>query len=92
MLLFIINTTIFSVLCILLVHHLIIFFKDTLTFPKTKNMASIQKQYEYIYNTLQKENTINNSSTNINLLPIINNNVTDNNMKDKLKNFLREQL
>jgi hypothetical protein len=84
---------------IFLVHHLICFFKDTLTIPKTKDIISVSsKKYEKIYSVLNKPNNINyknkynetlDDGTYIDLLPIISNEVS---MKDELKNFLKEQM
>ena len=108
-----IQFTIISIILIFLVHHLINFFKSTLTVPKIKDLVNspIQK-YENIYQIISNPhlntNTINNlninnslnieSNTNTNnnlneytldeLIPKTNP-VSNNSMKDELKNFLR---
>ena len=103
MLSWIIQVTIISIILIFLVHHLINFFKSTLTVPKIKDLVNTPTQkYENIYNIINRENNkktqddyyevVNNSDNNnytlIDLLPK-NDNV---NMKDELKNFLKSQL
>ena len=100
-----IKTVIISVVFIFLIHHLIEFFKNTLTVPKVKDLVNVPTQkYEHIFNTISKNNinNINNSiiktnvekddqiinlSTNINSLPVV-----DNNMKHELKKFLKQQM
>ena len=80
-----------SFLFILLIHHLISFFKNTLTVPKIKDLVrSTNKQYANIYEVINKNDTDNNeqNSSYIDLLPVSN----SNNMKDELKFFLKEQL
>ena len=53
MLSWIIKIIIISVIFIFLVHHLICFFKDTLTIPKTKDIiGTSSKKYEEIYSAL----------------------------------------
>ena len=48
-----IRTTILSIILILLVHHLINFFKSTLTVPKFKDLVNIPAQkYADIFNTI----------------------------------------
>ena len=93
-----IKTTIISIIFIFLIHHLIEFFKNTLTVPKVKDLVNVPNQkYEHIFNTISK-NTMNenniekeeetiNLSTNINSLPVV-----DNNMKHELKKFLKQQM
>jgi hypothetical protein len=78
-----------------LVHHLINFFKSTLTVPKIKDLVNTPTQkYENMYNIIQKNsNNSNNSSesadyTLIDLLP----KVEEPTMKNELKNFLKKQL
>lgn len=49
--------TIISIIFIFLVHHLINFFKSTLTVPKIKDLVnSPNKKYEQIYNTISNSN------------------------------------
>jgi hypothetical protein len=100
MLAWIIQITLISILLIFLVHHLISFFKSTLTVPKIKDLVNSPTQkYEKMYNI------INNSHDNINdfnenlkatkdytLIDILPNNNTEITMKNELKNFLKSQL
>ena len=87
--------TIVSITLIFLVHHLINFFKSTLTVPKIKDLVNTPTQkYENMYNIiLQKNkndepNLVNIDYTEIDLLPKPN----VENMKNELKVFLKEQL
>jgi len=79
-----IQIIIISILFIFLVHHLIWFLKNTLTIPKTKDLVrTTNKKYDNIYSVIEKPL----DSSYIDLLP------TDStNMKDELKNFLKEHL
>jgi hypothetical protein len=100
MLSWIIQITIISFVLIFLVHHLINFFKTTLTVPKIKDLVNSPTQkYENMYSIINnidnnsKYNVTNtNSSDNeytlIDLLP----KKDENNMKSELKNFLKTQL
>ncbi len=100
----IIQVAIISFIFIYLVHHLLIFFKNMLTVPKIKDLVdSPNKKYENIFATLSSSNNNisnnNNNSgfTDIDLLPSSNNNtnssdISNTNMKDELKNFLKKQL
>jgi hypothetical protein len=90
-----IKNIIISVIFIFLIHHLIEFFKNTLTVPKVKDLVNIPTQkYDRIFNTINKNNLNNseeekiiNLSTNINSLPVV-----DNDMKHELKKFLKQQM
>jgi len=103
MLSWIIQITIISFVLIFLVHHLINFFKTTLTVPKIKDLVNTPTQkYENMYNIINSSNNSSNYSNNnninssndideytlINLLP----KNDENNMKNELKNFLKSQL
>ena len=101
MLSWIIQITVISTILIFLVHHLINFFKSTLTVPKIKDLVNTPTQkYENMYNIIkQKQNTyINEDYTNkdytnkdytlIDLLP----KKEETTMKNELKNFLKNQL
>ena len=90
-----IQITLISIILIFLVHHLIHFFKTTLTVPKIKDLVNTPTQkYENMYNIINNShsnNHNNNSSlendyTLIELLP----KKDDNNMKKDLKNFLKK--
>ena len=97
MLSWIIQITIVSVILIFLVHHLINFFKTTLTVPKIKDLVnSPNHEYKNIYDII-KNNSNSNSNSNaktetnyslIDLLP----NTEEPTMKNELKNFLKKQL
>lgn len=95
--LWILQTTIISVLLIFLVHHLILFFKSMLTVPKIKDLVNNPKQkYEDIYNTIKNQNGLHNEPilntneyTMIDLLP---KKETNDDMKNELKDFLKKQL
>ena len=94
-----IQITVISIILIFLVHHLIHFFKSTLTVPKLKDLVNTPTQkYENMYNIVNKQNNTlrelseneNNNYTLIDLLPNKDNEGT--NMKSELKNFLKSQL
>jgi len=75
-----IKTAIISIIFIFLIHHLIEFFKNTLTVPKVKDLVNIPTQkYEHIFNILNKKNYENN-----NITSSINNNI--NNDLEKINN------
>jgi len=100
MLSWIIQITIVSLILIILVHHLINFFKSTLTVPKIKDLVNTPTQkYENMYNIIQQNSNTytpnSNSSSDtkndytlIDLLP----KQEEPNMKNELKNFLKKQL
>ena len=105
MLLWTIQTTIISIMFILLVQHLINFFKSTLTIPKFKDLVNAPThKYENMFNIINHNNNdpfrplqdiynninTNDSSSNINLLPKSDDNSI--NMKNELKDFLKRQL
>lgn len=104
MLAWIIQITIISIVLIFLVHHLIEFFKSTLTVPKIKDLVNAPtKKYENMYNIINHSpNTSSHSSTSnkdytlIDLLPNADDNENINNqginMKNELKDFLKSQL
>jgi hypothetical protein len=91
-----IQITIISFILIFLVHHLINFFKSTLTVPKIKDLVNTTTQkYENIYNIINNSSSTSEMPdktkdyTLIDLLPTKND---DTNMKSELKNFLKSQL
>jgi uncharacterized membrane-anchored protein YitT (DUF2179 family) len=99
MLYWVIQITVISIILIFLVHHLINFFKATLTVPKIKDLVNTPTQkYENIYNILKKnsktsiepdpEYSENQDYTLIDLLP----KKETPTMKNELKNFLKKQL
>lgn len=96
MLSWIIQMSIISIVFIFLVHHLLYFFKSTLTVPKVKDLVNSPSQkYQHIFDTLQKSssNANNLSYTNIDdLVPKEEEKETSSSMKSELKNFLKKQL
>lgn len=108
MLSWILQISIISIIFIFLVHHLLCFFKTTLTVPKMKDLVNSPiKKYQDIFDTISNSNTNLNSNTNFNkYLPSKNGEYTDINllptenmmsssvpdMKDELKSFLKKQL
>ena len=101
MLSWIIKISLISIIFIFLIHHLLLFFKSTLTVPKIKDLVNSPTQkYKNIYETISNKNK---SYTTIDLLPssdfISDNevvlqdlNVEKKSMKDELKSFLKKQL
>lgn len=103
----VIQATFISIIFILLVHHLIQILKDTLTYPKVKDLVNVPtKKYDDIYNVISqgiKQNHSRSSDTTPihhldiytdKLLPDIetSNPVGENNnMKNELKNFIKKQ-
>lgn len=98
MLFWTIQITIISIVLIFLVHHLINFFKSTLTVPKIKDLVNTPTQkYENMYNIINnnqnnnknthKEPNLDNEYSLIDLLP-----KPETNMKSELKSFLKSQL
>lgn len=98
----ILQISIISIIFIFLVHHLLCFFKDTLTIPKVKDLVnSPVKKYQDIFDTISQSQGVGNNNylptdndyTDINLLPTENMNSNNSNgMKDELKSFLKKQL
>ena len=99
----VIQATFISIIFILLVHHLIQILKDTLTYPKVKDLVNVPtKKYEDIYNVLNQglgqSRDQSSDTTPIHhldiytdkLLPDVASN-DDNNMKNELKNFIKKQ-
>ena len=98
MLVWIIQISLISIIFIFLVHHLLTFFKTTLTVPKIKDLVNSPNQkYQNIYDTISNSNE---KYTNIDLLPNKNfsnniSNISNNEsvtMKNELKSFLKKQL
>ena len=108
MLSWIIQIAIISFVLIFLVHHLINFFKTTLTVPKIKDLVNTPTQkYENMYNIINNNNygENNNNNNNNNTNNVIDNSIDneytlidllpkreESNMKNELKNFLKSQL
>jgi hypothetical protein len=99
-----VKTILISIIFIFLIHHLIEFFKNTLTVPKVKDLVNVPTQkYEHIFNSLSKNS--NGKSNNIDIdidIEKIKNNlnstnidslpVTNQDMKSELKKFLKQQM
>jgi len=94
-----IQITLISIILIFLIHHLIHFFKSTLTVPKIKDLVNSPTQkYETMYNIIKHSQTNDNNNDNlsinneeytmIDLLP----KQEEKTMKSELKNFLKKQL
>ena len=106
MLAWIIQISIVSFIFIFLVHHLIGFFKTTLTVPKIKDLVNSPSQkyknifdtintnlYTNSYTNLNTENKNTTSYTAIDLLPSSDFNASPKDaMKDELKSYLKKQL
>lgn len=106
MLAWVIQISIVSFIFIFLVHHLIGFFKTTLTVPKIKDLVNSPSQkYQHIFDTINTNtnsytklnteslNSNPNSYTAIDLLPSSDFNASPKDaMKDELKSFLKKQL
>lgn len=102
----ILQISLISIIFIILVHNILLYFKSTLTVPKIKDLVtSSNKRYQDIYNIISKNDYNNddslnpNSYTSIDLLPSSSNTITDyitndetTMMKDELKSFLKKQL
>lgn len=91
MLTWVIQITMISLVLIFLVHHLINFFKSTLTVPKLKDLVNTPRQnYENIYNIINPLRDDTNENKEYNLIDLVPKNEV--NMKSELKNFLKSQL
>ncbi len=87
---FIFGVSIISFIFIFVIHNLIVFFKSTLTIPKTKDLVnSPNEKYKHIYDTIQNKNNVSSGYSEIDLLPIDND---EDHMKNELKSFLKKQL
>lgn len=90
-----IQMTIISIVVIMLVHHLIQFFKTTLTVPKIKDLVNVPTQkYEQIYNIINHPSQSNKSSNDYTLIDLLPKQADEPKtaMKNELKNFLKSQL
>jgi hypothetical protein len=101
MLFWIIKIIIFSIIFIFLIHNIINYLLKTLTVSKTKDMIQItNNNYKNIYDLLSRqtqENTYHQNMSQENITPIdsLPNTISfneDDNMKNELTNYLREQL
>lgn len=84
--------TIVSIIFILIVHHLILFFKDNLTVPKVKDLVNVPAQkYQAILDIISKKDNQVYDYSEDNLLPVENGKIDTESMKNELKSFLKEQ-
>ena len=88
--------SIFSIILIFLVHHLITFFKSTLTVPKIKDLVNAPAQkYETMWNVMGS-NTLKNDSYKESLLPKKERkesiDIDVDSMKNELKSFLKNKM
>jgi len=92
----VIQISLISIIFIFLVHHLIGFFKSTLTVPKIKDLVNCPVQkYQHILNTLNDTSSISTISptyTSEDLLPSDASTKPQMSMKDELKQFLKKQV
>jgi len=85
-----IQITVISIILIFLVHHLINFFKSTLTVPKIKDLVNTPTQkYENIYNIINPQKKTINEDKEYDLIETAPK--KEENMKSELKNFLKSQ-
>jgi hypothetical protein len=103
MLFWLLKIIFFSIIFIFLIHNILNFLLETLTISKTKDMIQINNQnYKNIYdilsqninidNTNIKEKEKENNDDNITFIDSLPNIISDDNMKNELTNYLREQL
>ena len=104
MLFWIFQITLISIILIFLVHHLISFFKTTLTVPKIKDLINVPAQkYESMFQTISHSSSSSSSSSSNNPYDFskdytgdastnINLKPDTSVMKNELKNFLKNQL
>ena len=84
--------SVISIILIFLVHHLINFFKSTLTVPKIKDLVNMPTQkYENMYNIIQKNSNTSSESADYTLIDLLPKEEGPT-MKSELKNFLKKQL
>jgi len=82
MLFWIIKQVVISLVLIVLVHYIYVFFKDNLTVPKIKDLVNRPtKQYEEMYKALAKPKDEPKSNSQ---------DTTKQNMKDELQSYLHE--
>jgi len=101
MLFWLIKIIFFSIIFIFLIHNILNFLLETLTISKTKDMIQITNQnYKNIYDILSQNININidnkdiqeKENDDITLINTLPNTISDDNMKNELTNYLREQL
>ena len=91
MLEWIIQISIISLILIILIHYLFTFFKTNLTIPKVKDLVNKpQKQYEVLFNTMNEKDSNFKNKNDTTIDKKIDNNIDSENMKNELKNYLKE--
>ena len=92
MLYLILKISIISLLLIFLVHHLINFFKSTLTVPKIKDLVNNPtKKYENMYNIIKSQQGISNNYNYTNDANDINDTNDTNDTNGNSNNFLNQE-
>jgi len=92
----VVQVVIVSIVIIFLLHNLYIFFKETLTVPKMKDMVKRpQQKYESLFRELEelKRDHINTSNANGSSTANVSNasaNVSNDEMKNELKRYIME--
>lgn len=87
-----IQITIISIILIFLAHHLINFFKSTLTVPKIKDLVNTTNlKYENMYNIINNASDIKSPTKDYTLIDLLPTKNDDSSMKNELKNFLKSQ-
>lgn len=85
------QVSIISLLLILLLHYLFIFFKTNLTSPKTTDLVyNPQKQYEELFDTLKNNAPLQNNNDSTSSISLLPNYQDPKEMKEELKNFLKD--
>jgi hypothetical protein len=93
MLYYIIRISIISIILIFLIHYLIVFFKNTLTVPKIKDLVNTTNaKYEKIYDIIKNNQEKPEKSNNYTLIDLLPKQEEDSSMKNELKSFLKKQL
>lgn len=89
-----IQITVVSIILIFLVHHLIHFFKNTLTVPKIKDLVNAPtEKYENMLNIIKKQSNTYSNSEDYKIIDLVPSSIEEQPvMKNELKNFLKKQL
>ena len=93
MMLWFIQVSVVSLIIIFVLHNLYLFFKETLTVPKIKDMVKRpQQKYETLFRDLRNQvaDSKSNSNSNINLNLNSNSNSAADDMKNELKRYLMD--
>jgi len=89
----IIFSIIISLILIIIIHNLFIYFKDNLTAPKVKDFINKpNKNYEEIFSIIDnKENNISITTSNIDSLPNIDKVLPSNNLINNNNNLIKDE-